>query len=209
MNYLLLEVTDCTTVKVAASFTDEATAIETQVGLENLRIAKGIKVREQYFAVREENDPHSPLIALLKAEPEEVSEAPQKPRKPRTRTVEGITLVSQGNHYWKSEDGNYTIEYDDTFETECDTPHPVKISAATRRWWAGLTSHERAHVPSDLRFALEDGKKGYYCLGGRVHHYSLWVAYSEIKGDVIIRAETFGEALDALGRHIRTGETWG
>lgn len=137
-------------------------------------------------------------------------ERPATRKRTATRTIDGIKWISKGDKQWESEDGRWAVEYVDDFETECDVPHPVKITAADRAAFHAATSWDRLNNwPQHVRMAIEDGKRGYYCDGGEVHHYGQWVS-GAVSGEpqVIIRDDTFEGAASAVARHIATGKIW-
>lgn len=137
--------------------------------------------------------------------------APKQPRKPRTatRTIDGIKWVSKGDERWESEDGRYDIEHVHDFETECEVPHPVRITPA-------MAAEVRKAVATDYRpavehrygrevvTAVEEGRRGYHCEGGQVHFYSQWVAGpTNVNSVVIIRSDTFTDAAQTVARFAR------
>jgi hypothetical protein len=131
------------------------------------------------------------------------------PRK-ATRTIKGIKWVSQGDRRWLSEDGQWTVEYVDDFETECEHEHPVKITRQMREAFFAASEWDQDHRWDwKVAMAIREGRKGYMCYGGEVHFYGLWVA-GAVTGEpeVIIRDDTFEGAASAVARHIETGELW-
>jgi hypothetical protein len=129
-----------------------------------------------------------------------------------SQKIDGIKWISQGNKTWLSEDGLWALEYIDDFTTECENPHPVKISNEYRKKFFATLPHERSMKFSmEVRFVIQEGKRGYYCEGGMTHYYGLWVsgaAPGTTGPEVIIRAETFKEAAQAVAEHLNTGKIW-
>ena len=126
----------------------------------------------------------------------------RKPARKVTRTVDGITWISQGDKKWVTEDGAFSIEWDDTFETECDDAHPVKLSQRLRdeiRATPGL-------FPYEAKMAVEEGRKGYLCPGCEVHHYGLWTGGPESDNDCIARDENLKVVMRNVARFVNTGE---
>lgn len=61
----------------------------------------------------------------------------------------------------------YVIERDDENETECDNPHPVRLSRNAQPY--------NNDEGSDRTLAIQAGHKGYLCPGSQLHFYSTWV----------------------------------
>jgi hypothetical protein len=128
----------------------------------------------------------------------------ERTKRPTRRTFEGITFIKQDDGSWQTEDGEWTIGYVDDFETECDAPHPVKISAETRAaFWADSEWDRNTKWDFDIATAIRDGKKGYYCEGGKPHFYALWVAGDTGGSDVVNREEAFVDSARHLARFIQ------
>jgi GNAT superfamily N-acetyltransferase len=86
-------------------------------------------------------------------------------------------LISQGPGHYETGDGRGFISLDETFETECDDPHPMKLSKVDRAEFAAMDDHAKRMLSRSnyARYdALARGKKGYLCPGHSEHYYSQW-----------------------------------
>lgn len=114
-------------------------------------------------------------------------------------------LVSKGDGLWELEgDPNTFISRDDTFQTECDDPHPMRFSKQEIRDWHALSPFERdRRFSHEYNWAMRNDKRGYMCPGGELHYYSMWTVM--INGDwTEDMGETFAQARavleDAIGK---------
>ena len=105
-------------------------------------------------------------------------------------------LISQGPGHWESEDDRVLITLDETFETECDAPHPVRLSLNT------LDSFSDWFKRGILARGTVKGKYvTYQCEGNETHHYSQWTVRvdDEWTHDVY---DTFAQARAAAERLV-------
>jgi hypothetical protein len=209
--------------RLSGWYQNQNTAVDRWYGFDDARfrehkvtLADGEAVR--FFAVRASNDPDwvtSPVAAKVEvitredfdARPVPEPEPAPTPKAKRkvTRTIDGIKWVSKGDKTWVTEDGVYTVEYVDDFETECDDEHPVKLTG----WMRVSIARNPHHWPGDARWAVRDGKRGYKCPGGQIHHYGLWVGgATEGEPQVIVRSESFKDAAMCVATYTRTGKTF-
>lgn len=128
-----------------------------------------------------------------------------------TRIVRGVRFIRQDDGSWEDEDGRYVIAYDDTFESECDDEHPMKISKSMRERFYADTQWEQDHSwPFYIRDAIRNGRRGYLCPGCEPHNYGLWVAGEKGNVDeVISRDEKLTDAMYHIAKFIETGRMYG
>lgn len=121
-------------------------------------------------------------------------------------------LISKGDGYWVLEgtegqpgqtDGT-AIQRDDTFQTECDDPHPVRISRERRAEWQGMSDWDKQQLSRTNwaeYWALQNGKRGWYCEGGEEHFYTQWTV--RIDGEWTEEVcDSFAEARQVLEGYI-------
>lgn len=75
---------------------------------------------------------------------------------------------------WRSDDGRVEIYLDETFQTECEEPHPVRVRVDTTL----------LVIPAEAKRSY--GRRGveyasWHCYGGEEHYYSQWTV--QIDGD--------------------------
>lgn len=120
-----------------------------------------------------------------------------------TRIVDGIRWT-KSEHGWVTEDGRFEIEYDDTFETECDHAHPMQVTQSDiRRYRQHGHQHGNGNDPAFQ--AIREGRKGWLCEGDEIHFYGQWVAGTVDDGDVITRTDTLKDAMQDVAHFVRTG----
>lgn len=91
--------------------------------------------------------------------------------------------------HWRSEDGRVEITLDDTYETECDTPHPVRMKLSK------LTAEQIKRLP--FGHSIKRGCATWLCPGGEIHYYSMWTA--QVDGEWTRESyDTFGAARGAV-----------
>ena len=120
-----------------------------------------------------------------------------------------MKLISQGDQHYVTEDGQFEIVLDPHFDTWCDDPHPVRLSAQDKADFRQMSDWEKRRL-SDSNFAkywaLLNGEKGWYCDGDSEHTYSQWtVGYVDgeyIGTDGVEAYDTFGEAKRRLEAFI-------
>lgn len=118
----------------------------------------------------------------------------------------GVRLLSDGDGFWASDDGRWQVHVNDGYLTECENPHPVRLTAAL----AKAVRENPNLFPEEAQEAVWGVRPGYRCPGGHEHSYSLWVVWDETRGDYLGGDAggftTFTDAYRALVRHL-TGET--
>lgn len=117
-----------------------------------------------------------------------------------------LKLYSKGSGHYESEDGRVVVTLDDTFETFCEGPHPVRYRLDR------LSEVEKRELPLDAKRTTRRTKGGwveyvsYECLGDASHYYSMWTV--SVDGEWTENVyETLGEALsvveDATGTKVK------
>lgn len=131
-------------------------------------------------------------------QPEPQPEAPkatEKPHKPRRRYFGDLTLISEGEGRWVTEDGRYRVERNDDHVTECDGPHVMRLPRS--EWTSGWD--EKRHMMKTV--------KGYQCEGGVEHLYSAWGVWDVEIDDYLERqsdwTETMHESAEYLASYLR------
>jgi hypothetical protein len=79
-------------------------------------------------------------------------------------------LISHGSGHYETGDGRGLVVLDDTFQTECDEPHPVRmrrdsISRYSDWYQRELLARNRSRNPNWITFQ---------CEGNEQHYYSQW-----------------------------------
>jgi hypothetical protein len=120
-----------------------------------------------------------------------------------TRIVDGIRWT-RSEHRWVTEDGRFEIQYDDDFETECDAPHPMRVSQSDIKRYR-QHGHQHGHGNDPAFKAIRDGRKGWLCEGGEIHFYGQWVAGTVGDVDVITRTDTLKDAMQDVAHFVQTG----
>jgi GrpB-like predicted nucleotidyltransferase (UPF0157 family) len=88
-----------------------------------------------------------------------------------------LRLIPDGPGEWHSEDGRVRIFHDHTFETECDEPHPVRMSMKTvETQFSGWFRDQLL-----ARGRVRNGYLTYHCEGNESHWYAMWTV--EIDGE--------------------------
>ena len=113
-------------------------------------------------------------------------------------TEQTIRITKQEEGLWKSEDGRVMISLDETFETECDDAHPVRMR---------LDKFPHLKRPLDAKITNRLTKKdgwvqyiSYLCPGCALHYYSQWTV--EVDGEWTDDVyDTFEQAMGAAERH--------
>lgn len=127
----------------------------------------------------------------------------------------GIVLKRQANGKYLTEDGNYEIGQESAI-TQCDAPHPVRISARTfRQIREGIDAVGVDRAPyyvldkynyrpiKPVVWAVYNYKKGYYCEGGEDHDYWFWYVWDIGKDDYIDNdCDSFRQAKTVLERYL-------
>lgn len=101
------------------------------------------------------------------------------------RTVNGVQLVGEPG-YWRTVDGEYEIARQE-YETECDTPHPVRKPLPVRDWKGDWVPGPKWHE------------------GGELHFYWQWHVWDLVSGDYVgctDKRDTLAEAINDLRRHL-------
>lgn len=131
----------------------------------------------------------------------------------KIRKYQGVPLVKIDEAHYRTPDDEFEIYRDDEFETECDGPHPCRLTKKMRhdieaRYYnyplgeARRVSEARAiHGPNAFN-AWQEGHKGWYCEGNETHWYSQWVAWTGEYGWTAEWVDTFTEAVRDLKRHL-------
>lgn len=104
-----------------------------------------------------------------------------------------------------TDDGRYEVSKGHVF-TECDAPHPVRISrqdrddirrahqsGASREWLDARQRHPWAALD-----AVRAGKRGYFCEGGEEHVRDSWGVWDLAKDDYVPGGEDFDNMKDAV-----------
>jgi hypothetical protein len=81
---------------------------------------------------------------------------------------EVIRITKQGEGHWADANGRVEFHHDHTFETECDAPHPVRVTEAT---FKGYSDWFQRSIFNPSR---KGGYVSWMCDGGEIHHYSQW-----------------------------------
>lgn len=91
--------------------------------------------------------------------------------------------------HWRSEDGHVEITLDDSYETECEASHPVRMKLSK------LTPEQIKRLP--FGHSIRGGYATWVCPGGEIHFYSMWTA--QVDGEWTSESyNTFAEARGAV-----------
>ena len=117
-----------------------------------------------------------------------------------------MKLISQGSGEYLSEDGSVKVYRDDTCETTCDDPHPVRMRLNEfKRFYTPERAQEAVDkkVANGATIKSRKTKAGWveyiswYCDGGESHYYSQWT--SSVDGEwTEFVTDTFGETIGSL-----------
>jgi hypothetical protein len=135
------------------------------------------------------------------------------------RKIAGVELIKIEDGLYRTPDGEYEVYRDDEFETECDDPHPCRLTnkmreeIAARFYDSNLSERERAsyaraiHGPNAFA-AWQEGRKGWYCEGRESHWYSQWVAWTgSDRGWSGEWCDTLTDATEYLRDHLAKQES--
>ena len=118
----------------------------------------------------------------------------------RTRIIDGLKVISQGDGRWLTEDGRYEIRLGYGGLTTCDEAgHPVRI---TRDLAADIRDNPHAY-PAEASWAVRTNQRGYFCPGSETHQApDDWQVWDNQKGDYVDepRYESFQDAVGSLAR---------
>lgn len=127
---------------------------------------------------------------------------PRPQRKARRSVVPGVWIVAEGDGRWVSEDGRWSIERDDGNVTECQGPHPVRLT----RDMIDSARREPTRLGSDAILSLAGrDARGYLCPGMQEHTYTTWGVWDVERDDYLGSSgnRSFTEALELLAAHLR------
>ncbi len=142
-------------------------------------------------------------------------ERPDPPRRqrvvrPARRTVDGVTFVSDGKGLWTTEDGRFAVHKDFAGYTECQHPHPVRLTPAMieHAEAAGYTVSWAQPIITAARM----GERGYWCPGFADHQNpDEWIAV-DLRAQEVVGGEWYGyptfkeAAADAAAAHKQAHE---
>lgn len=183
------------------------------VALDGHRLPKAVEVTRHI-----ENDPDGTVIVEVKQRPESVISPKRYLRQKRAEvgkrvTLAGLKLIKLDDEHYVTEDGRYEV-YRDAFPTECEAPHPVKMTRKLRdeilrdkRLWCFEAVYAAENYLRHV-YNYDTGRspqvKGYMCPGGEEHHYYQWTAYDTLDQGLEIGhwQDTPTDAADDLRRHL-------
>lgn len=133
--------------------------------------------------------------------------APAPPRRPFRRTRHGLTLVRVDEERWITEDGRYVVDRQGGYLTECEHPHPVKLTAGRREAIRAAIAYSESQARQNFGDAAVDAvrahKAGYVCEGGQEHEYALWTAWpADTTGQIAAGGDP------VTGRNDKLDDTW-
>jgi hypothetical protein len=119
----------------------------------------------------------------------------ERPRpRPAVRVVDGLRLVSAGDHTWVTADNRYVVRYGYGGVTECETDHPVKLTPALVKIANEMSNTTWAQPILD---AVRNGQRGFICPAGSEHAYDCWQVWdneTDDYADGLSYAESFDDA---------------
>lgn len=134
----------------------------------------------------------------------------------KPRKYQGVELLKLSDTQYKTLDGRFEIYRDDEFETECDEPHPCRVTKNMRETYGRIRedAHNRNEAPhitkqrmvaafgSAAYDAYQTGARGWYCYGNESHWYSQWVAWAGERDWTAEWVDNFTEAVSDLKAHL-------